>query len=133
MKFHWKPRLGTHSLVWDEAQKIAGKDPDFNRRDLWEAIEAGEYPEWELGVQLVPEEDEIEVRLRPAGRDEDHSRRSRCRCGRVGRMVLEPQPGQLLRRDRAGRVPHRPTSCPASTSPTTRCCRAATSPTWTRS
>ena len=58
VKFHWKPVLGTHSLVWDEAQKIAGKDPDFNRRDLWEAIESGDFPEWELGVQLVPEERE---------------------------------------------------------------------------
>ncbi|WP_329045885.1 catalase [Amycolatopsis sp. NBC_01488] len=55
VKFHWKPVLGTHSLVWDECQKIAGKDPDFNRRDLWDAIEAGQYPEWELGVQLVDE------------------------------------------------------------------------------
>jgi len=59
VKFHWKPRLGTHSLVWDEAQKAAGKDPDFNRRDLWEAIDAGAYPEWELGVQLMPESDEL--------------------------------------------------------------------------
>jgi catalase len=57
-KFHWKPKLGAHSLVWDEAQKIAGKDPDFNRRDLWDAIEAGNYPEYELCVQLVPEADE---------------------------------------------------------------------------
>lgn len=59
VKFHWKPGLGVHSLIWDEAQIAAGRDPDFNRRDLWEAIEAGEYPEWELGVQLVPEEDEF--------------------------------------------------------------------------
>ena len=44
VKFHWKPLLGVHSLVWDEAQKIAGKDPDFHRRDLWEAIERGDYP-----------------------------------------------------------------------------------------
>jgi catalase len=58
VKFHWKPLLGVHSLIWDEVQKIAGKDPDFNRRDLWEAIETGQFPEWELGVQLVPEEDE---------------------------------------------------------------------------
>lgn len=58
VKFHWKPRLGVHSLVWDEAQETMGRDPDFNRRDLWDTIEAGEYPEWELGVQLVPEEDE---------------------------------------------------------------------------
>ncbi|SHL15370.1 catalase [Chitinophaga jiangningensis] len=58
VKFHWKPLLGVHSVAWDEAQKISGKDPDFHRRDLWEAIESGNYPEWELGVQLVPEEDE---------------------------------------------------------------------------
>ncbi|MFZ2529449.1 MAG: catalase [Rhodococcus sp. (in: high G+C Gram-positive bacteria)] len=58
VKFHWTPKLGTHSLVWDECQKIAGKDPDFNRRDLWDAIESGQFPEWELGVQLVPESDE---------------------------------------------------------------------------
>lgn len=60
VKFHWKPVLGTHSLVWDEAQKAAGKDPDFNRGDLWEAIAAGNYPEWELGVQLVDESKEFE-------------------------------------------------------------------------
>jgi catalase len=58
VKFHWKPLLGVHSVVWDEAQKISGQDPDFHRRDLWEAIENGDYPEWELGVQLVQEEDE---------------------------------------------------------------------------
>ncbi len=58
VKFHWKPLLGMHSLVWDEVQKLAGKDPDFNRRDLWEAIEMGDYPEFELGVQIVEEEDE---------------------------------------------------------------------------
>lgn len=59
VKFHWKPLLGVHSLVWDEAQKLAGKDPDWLRRDLWEAIEKGEYPEYELGVQIVEEEDEF--------------------------------------------------------------------------
>ncbi|WP_116375314.1 catalase [Mycobacterium sp. MFM001] len=59
VKFHWKPRLGVHSLVWDECQKVAGKDPDFNRRDLWDSIEVGQFPEWELGVQLVPESDEF--------------------------------------------------------------------------
>lgn len=58
VKFHWKPLLGVHSVAWDEAQKISGKDPDFHRRDLWEAIESGAYPEWELGVQIVPEKDE---------------------------------------------------------------------------
>ncbi|MGH2875102.1 MAG: catalase [Solirubrobacteraceae bacterium] len=84
VKWHWRPALGTHSLVWDEAQKVAGKDPDFNRRDLWEAIENGDFPEWELSVQLVDEErehdfdfdlldatkiiPEEEVPLRPIGR-----------------------------------------------------------------
>jgi catalase len=58
VKFHWKPILGVHSLVWDEAVKLTGKDADFHRRDLWEAIDKGQYPEWEFGVQVVPEEDE---------------------------------------------------------------------------
>src|SRR5678815_5657721 len=58
VKFHWKPVLGMHSLVWDEAQKISGKDPDYHRRDLYEAIEGGDYPEYELGVQIVVEKDE---------------------------------------------------------------------------
>jgi catalase len=56
-KFHWRPLLGTHSLVWDEAVKISGADPDFHRRDLWEAIESGNYPEWELGLQVFSEAD----------------------------------------------------------------------------
>jgi len=57
VKFHWKPKLGVHSLVWDEAQKIAGKDPDFHRRDLFESIAAGQFPEWELGLQLFGDEE----------------------------------------------------------------------------
>lgn len=61
-KFHWTPVAGTHSLAWDEAVKISGADPDFHRRDLWEAIESGNYPEWELGLQIFSEEqaDEFE-------------------------------------------------------------------------
>jgi catalase len=58
VKFHWKPLLGVHSVAWDEAQNISGKDPDYHRRDLWEAIESGNFPEWELGLQIVPEADE---------------------------------------------------------------------------
>ena len=54
-KFHWTPLAGTHSLVWDEAVKLAGADPDFHRRDLWEAIESGHFPEWELGLQIFSE------------------------------------------------------------------------------
>ncbi|MFB4165115.1 catalase [Alteribacillus sp. JSM 102045] len=59
VKFHWKPALGTHSLVWDEAQKLSGKDADFHRRDLAEAIDNGDYPEFELGVQIIKEENEF--------------------------------------------------------------------------
>jgi catalase len=55
-KFHWSPLAGTHSLVWDEAVKLAGADPDFHRRDLWEAIESGNFPEWELGLQVFTEQ-----------------------------------------------------------------------------
>ncbi len=56
VKFHWNPLLGTHSLDWDEAVKISGADPDFHRRDLWEAIEGGAFPAWELGLQVFTEE-----------------------------------------------------------------------------
>lgn len=55
VKFHWKPKLGVHSLVWEEAQIINGMDPDFHRRDLADAIESGAYPEWELGIQTFPD------------------------------------------------------------------------------
>ena len=56
VKFHWTPKYGTHSLCWDEAVKISGADPDYHRRDLWERIEGGAYPEWELGIQTFTEE-----------------------------------------------------------------------------
>lgn len=59
VKFHWKPVLGVHSLVWDEAQMIAGKDPDFQRRDLWESIELGYFPEYEFGVQMIDQDEEF--------------------------------------------------------------------------
>lgn len=59
VKFHWKPLLGVHAVAWDEAQNISGKDPDFHRRDLWDAIESGAFPEYELGLQIIPEEDEF--------------------------------------------------------------------------
>jgi catalase len=55
VKFHWKPKLGVHSLTWEEAQIAAGVDPDFHRRDLYDAIEAGAFPEWELGIQVFPD------------------------------------------------------------------------------
>src|SRR4051812_7543334 len=58
VKFHWKPRLGVHSLTWEEAQLLAGIDPDFHRRDLYDAIETGAYPAWELGLQVFPDNPE---------------------------------------------------------------------------
>ncbi|MYY25909.1 catalase [Elizabethkingia anophelis] len=58
VKFHLKPRLGIHSLAWDEAQRISGVDSDFHKRDLWEAIENGDYPQWDFGVQIISENDE---------------------------------------------------------------------------
>ena len=91
VKFHWKPMLGVHSLVWDEAQKLAGKDADFHRRDLWEAIEAGHFPEWELGVQVVPEEDEFRFNfdlLDPTKLIPEELVPVR----RIGRMVLNRNP-----------------------------------------
>ncbi|MBL7260057.1 catalase [Paractinoplanes lichenicola] len=57
-KFHWKPKLGVHSLDWEEAQIAAGVDPDFHRRDLYDSIEAGAFPEWELGLQVFPDSEE---------------------------------------------------------------------------
>jgi len=56
VKFHWKPKQGMQSVLWDEALKISGADPDFHRRDLWAAIQSGDYPEWELGFQLFDDE-----------------------------------------------------------------------------
>jgi catalase len=58
VKFHWKPLLGVHSLVWDEAQQLAGKDADFHRRNMWDSIKAGNFLEWELGIQTLSEADE---------------------------------------------------------------------------
>jgi catalase len=65
VKFHWKPLLGVHSLVWNESLKLGGYDPDFHRRDLWDAIDSGAYPEWEFGVQLIPEEDQLKYDFDP--------------------------------------------------------------------
>jgi len=55
VKFHWKPKLGVHSITWEEAQMLSGVDPDFHRRDLYDAIEAGAHPQWELGIQTFPD------------------------------------------------------------------------------
>ena len=109
VKFHWKPKLGVHSVAWNEAQKISGFDADFHRRDLWEAIENGEFPEWEFGVQFVPEEDEHKFDFDLLGCDENYSRRTR--SGSENRANgFESQSRQFFRRNRTGRfsaVEHR--------------------------
>ena len=56
VKFHWRPTIGNSSVLWDEALKISGADPDFHRRDLWESIDSGNFPAWELGLQIVDQE-----------------------------------------------------------------------------
>lgn len=61
VKFHWRPTIGSAAVVWDEAVKINGADQDFHRRDLWEAIERGDFPEWELGVQVIEESQAAEL------------------------------------------------------------------------
>ena len=108
VKFHWKPVLGVHSLTWEEAQMLAGLDPDFHRRDLYDAIESGAFPQWELGVQVFEDTDDqlfagIDLldptKLVPEELAEVQP---------IGRLTLNAQPDELLRRDRAGRVPRRP-------------------------
>jgi catalase len=91
VKFHWKPVLGAHSLVWDEAQKLSGKDPDFNRRDLWESIERGNYPEYELAIQVIEEgqEDDFAFDIRDATKIWPEEL---VPLRRIGRMVLDRNP-----------------------------------------
>jgi catalase len=91
VKFHWKPLLGAHSLVWDEAQKLAGKDPDFNRRDLWESIERGDYPEYEFALQIIEEgqEDTFAFDIRDATKIWPEEL---VPLRRIGRMVLDRNP-----------------------------------------
>jgi catalase len=106
VKFHWKPLLGLHSVLWDEATRISGKDPDFHRRDLWEAIEAGAYPEWEFGVQIVPEADEHKFEFDLLDPTKIHSRRIGARPAHR-ENGLKPQSRQLFRRNRTGRFSSR--------------------------
>ncbi|CAG2160602.1 catalase [Cupriavidus numazuensis] len=95
VKYHWKPVGGAHSLVWDEAVKINGKDPDFHRRDLWESIEGGQFPEYEFGVQLVPESDMLKF-----GFDlQDPTKiipEELVPVKRIGRMVLNRNPDNFF-------------------------------------
>lgn len=95
VKYHWKPVGGAHSLIWDEALKINGKDPDFHRRDLWESIEAGQFPEYEFGVQLVPETEMLKL-----GFDlQDPTKiipEELVPVKRIGRMVLNRNPDNFF-------------------------------------
>ena len=105
VKFHWKPKLGMQSVVWNEALKINGADPDFHRRDLWDAIQMGDFPEWELGLQLFDEDfaDQFDFDILDA--DQDHPGGGP--AGAPGRAAgARPRGRQLLRRDRAGRILH---------------------------
>jgi len=95
IKWHWLPKLGTASLVWDEAQKLAGKDPDWLRRDLWNAIEAGHFPEFELCVQIVAEKDEhkFDFDLLDATKIIP---RDQVPLTKVGKMVLNRNPDEFF-------------------------------------
>ena len=122
VKFHWKPKQGLQSQIWDEAVKTAGADPDFQRRDLFERLDRGDYPEWELGIQAFDEETANGLDFDVARFDQDHSRGDRARHGdrpdgaeTAIRTISSPKPS---------RSPSAPvTSCRASTSRTIRCCR----------
>jgi catalase len=94
VKFHWKPKLGTHSLVWDEAVKIAGADPDFHRRDLWEAIEAASTPSGSWACRSSPRTGRG-LQLRRARRHQADSRRTGAGAP-VGRMVLNRNPDNFF-------------------------------------
>ncbi len=95
VKFHWRPKLGTQSTCWDEAVKIAGADPDYHRRDLYEAIAQGDFPEWEFGVQLLSQDeaDALPFDILDATKlipEEDHPIRV------IGRMVLDRNPDNFF-------------------------------------
>ncbi|CCE05711.1 hydroperoxidase HPII(III) (catalase) [Bradyrhizobium sp. STM 3843] len=87
VKFHWKPKLGMQSVVWNEAVKLNGADPDYHRRDLWDAIQSGDFPEWELGLQLFDDKfaDEFEFDILDATKIIPEER---VPVRRVGRLVL---------------------------------------------
>ena len=95
VKFHWTPKLGMQSVVWDEAVKINGADPDFHRRDLYNAIDGGDFPEWELGVQLFTQEQADAL-------DFDHLDSTKVipeeiiPLRPIGRMVLDRNPGNVF-------------------------------------
>jgi catalase len=96
VKFHWKPVLGVHGLVWEEAQTLAGVDPDYHRRDLYNAIGAGAYPEWELGIQVFPDtEDQLfeEIDLLDSTKLVPEEL---CPVQRIGRLTLNRNPANFF-------------------------------------
>ncbi len=126
VRFHWKPLAGKASLVWDEAQKLTGRDPDFHRRELWEAIEAGDFPEYELGFQLIPEEDEFKFDfdlLDPTKLIPEEL----VPVQRVGKMVLNRNPDNFFAENEQAAF-HPGHIVPDWTSPTIRCYRDVCSP-----
>ena len=115
VKFHWKPLAGTHSLVWDEAVKISGADPDFHRRDLWEAIEAGDYPGVGAGRADLHRGAGRDVQLRRARCDQADSGRAGARAaGRPAWCSTATPTTSSPRPSRSRSAPR--TSCRASTS-----------------
>ena len=131
VRFHWKPLAGKASLVWDEAQKLTGRDPDFHRRELWEAIEAGDFPEYELGFQLIPEEDEFKFDfdlLDPTKLIPEEL----VPVQRVGKMVLNRNPDNFFAENEQKQHSIRSYCSQCRTSPTIRCCRDVCSPTDTQ-
>jgi catalase len=122
VKFHWKPIKGVYSVVWDEAQKLSGKDADFHRRDLFEAIERGDFPEWELGLQIVEEQDEFKFDfdlLDPTKIIPEELVPVR----RVGKMTLTRNTDNYFAETEQVAF-HTGHMCRGSTSPTIRCSRA---------
>ena len=131
VKFHWKPKLGLQSVVWNEAVKINGADPDFHRRDLWDAIQSGNFPEWSsdsscsMTISQTASTSTCSTRRRS-------SPRSWCRCAASGDWCSTGWSRTSSPRRNRWRSARR-TSCRAWTSPTIRSCRGATSRTWTPS
>ncbi|MET0727136.1 MAG: catalase, partial [Acidimicrobiales bacterium] len=95
VKFHWKPAAGIHSLLWEESQKLGGIDPDFHRRDLWNAIERGEYPQYELGLQLIEEQDELSFPFDPLDATKVWPEEL-VPVQRVGRLTLDRNPDNFF-------------------------------------
>jgi len=131
VKFHWKPKLGLQSVVWNEALKINGADPDFHRRDLWDAIEQGDYRSGSSACSCSTDEFADQIRVRRP-RPTKIIPEELVPVRRVGRLVLDRLVDNFFAETEQVASARR-TSCPASDFTNDRCCRAATSPTSTPS